>query len=53
MRKIFLMKFSGKSHGPDSPKESFMLAKRFVPRMFEEASMKTNYECRTEKTPVF
>ena len=47
------MKVSAKSHGPEKPEESFMLAERFVYRQIEGASMKTDEKSRIEKMPVF
>ena len=46
------MKVSAKSHGPEKPEESFMLAERFVYRQIEGFD-ETDEKSRIEKTPVF
>ena len=54
MKKAFLMKVSGKSHSAENPKDTSMLAKRFVSsKNGRVASIKTNWEKSHKKRRSF
>ena len=52
--RIWKILISGKSHSPENPEESFILAKRFVSRKSEGGFDENKLEkSRIEKMPVF